>query len=116
MERVIQILEQYRRCSVNYQQDDWVNLLSLAEFAYNNSVHTLTCVTPFFVNYGLHPCFNISLPTTFVNPSPEGRARVLEELYHDLSLELRLASERYKKHTDRHLSVTRPLLLATWSG
>ena len=34
-ERVNQILEQYLRCSVNYQQDYWVNLLSLAEFAYN---------------------------------------------------------------------------------
>ena len=31
-ERVNQILEQYLRCSVSYQQDDWVNILSLAEF------------------------------------------------------------------------------------
>ena len=37
MKRVNQILEQYLRCSLNYQQDDWVGLLSLTEFAYNNS-------------------------------------------------------------------------------
>ena len=105
-ERVNQILEQYLRCSVSYQQDDWVNLLSLAEFAYNNSLHASTGVTPFFANYGLHPRFNISLPTTSVNPSAEDRARILEELHHDLSLELSLASERYKKQADRHRSAT----------
>ena len=57
-------------------------------------------------NYGLHPRFNISLPTTSVNPSAEDRARILEELHHDLSLELSLASERYKKQADRHRSAT----------
>ena len=105
-ERVNQILEQYLRCSVSYQQDDWVDLLPLAEFAYNNSLHASTGVTPFFANYGLHPRFNISLPTTSMNPSAEGRARVLKELHHDLSLELSLAGERYKKQADRHRSAT----------
>ena len=97
LERVNQILEQYLRCSVSYHQDDWVNLVSLAELTYNNSLHALIDVTPFFANCGLHPRFNISLPTTFVNPSTEGRAHIIEELHHDLSFELSLAGERYKK-------------------
>src|SRR5437762_7421274 len=36
-ERMNQTLEQYLRIFCNYQQDDWANLLSLAEFSYNNS-------------------------------------------------------------------------------
>src|SRR5882724_8038857 len=40
--RVNQILEQYLRVYINYQQDDWVNLLPLAEFAYNNTLHSAT--------------------------------------------------------------------------
>ena len=39
------ILEQYLQVYVNYQQDDWVNLLPLAEFAYNNTSHSMTMVT-----------------------------------------------------------------------
>ena len=86
--RVNQILEQYLRCSVSYQQDDWVNLVSIAEFINNNSLHASIIVAPFFANYGLHPRFNISFLTTSVNPSAEGRACVLEELHHDLTLDL----------------------------
>ena len=52
-ERFNQILEQYLRCSLSYQQDDWVDLLPLAEFTYNNSLHASTRVTPFFANYDL---------------------------------------------------------------
>src|SRR5437588_3761461 len=36
-ERVNQTLETYIRTFINYDQDDWVQMLPLAEFAYNNS-------------------------------------------------------------------------------
>src|SRR5882724_8499756 len=49
-EWVNQILEQYLWVYINYQQDEWVNLLPLAEFAYNNMSHSVTMVTPFFTN------------------------------------------------------------------
>ena len=48
-------MEQYLRCIINYQQDDWTDLLFLVEFAYNNTLHSSTKQTPFFSNYGHHP-------------------------------------------------------------
>jgi len=41
MEQQNQTFEQYLRAFCNYKQDDWQELLPLAEFAYNNSVHAL---------------------------------------------------------------------------
>ncbi|CEO95067.1 hypothetical protein PBRA_009599 [Plasmodiophora brassicae] len=41
-ERVNQVLEQYLRCYVNYQQDDWAQRLPIAEFAYNTASHSAT--------------------------------------------------------------------------
>src|SRR5882724_5939531 len=41
-EQVNQIVEQYLWVYINYQQDDWVNLLPLAEFTYNNTSHSVT--------------------------------------------------------------------------
>ena len=54
-ERTNAILEQYLRAYVNYQQDNWTELLTLAEFAYNNSKQEMIKHTPFFANYGYHP-------------------------------------------------------------
>ena len=54
-ERVNQSLEQYLRIFCNHRQDDWVKLLSSAEFAYNNAAHESTGLSPFFIEYGYHP-------------------------------------------------------------
>src|SRR5207245_2580774 len=58
-ERSNQTLEQYLRVYCNYQQDNWADLLPLAEFAYNNAPSATTGVSPFFANKGYHP--NISV-------------------------------------------------------
>jgi len=54
-----QTLEQYLHIDCNYQQDNWADLLPLAEFAYNNTPSATTGVSPFFANKGYHP--NISV-------------------------------------------------------
>ena len=51
-ERVNQELEQYLRLFVNERQDDWVDLLPLAEFQYNNHVHSSTQHPPFLLDGG----------------------------------------------------------------
>ncbi len=51
-ERLNQIVEQYLRSFINFQQDDWVMLLPVAQLAYNTAETETTKVTPFFANYG----------------------------------------------------------------
>jgi hypothetical protein len=48
------MLEWYLGSYVNYRQDNWVKWLPLAKFAYNNSVHESTGVTPYFAWTGHH--------------------------------------------------------------
>ena len=54
-ERLNQVLEQYLRCYTSYRQNDWSQLLPLAEFSYNNSQHAATGLSPFFALRGYHP-------------------------------------------------------------
>lgn len=54
-ERTNQTLEQYLRCYVDYNLDDWSRYLSTAEFAYNNAKHESTGYSPFFLEYGRNP-------------------------------------------------------------
>jgi len=50
-----QIIELYLQAFVNQEQDDWVHLLPMAEFAYNNSTTTASGISPFYAIYGFHP-------------------------------------------------------------
>jgi RNase H-like domain found in reverse transcriptase/Reverse transcriptase (RNA-dependent DNA polymerase)/Integrase zinc binding domain/Chromo (CHRromatin Organisation MOdifier) domain/gag-polyprotein putative aspartyl protease len=54
-ERLNQTLEQYLRNYVNEKQDNWVELLPTAQFAYNSAKSEPTGVTPFFANHGYEP-------------------------------------------------------------
>ena len=92
-ERVNQILKQYLWCTIIYQQENWVDLLAMAEFSYNNSIHASTKVSPFFANYGFHLRFNISIPEISVNPLPKMHTHTLQDVHCDLSLNLRAAKQ-----------------------
>lgn len=54
-ERFNAVMEQYLRSYVSYQQDDWLSMLPMAEFAANNHSSETTQVSPFFANTGRHP-------------------------------------------------------------
>jgi hypothetical protein len=54
-ERVNSGIEQYLRAFMNFHQSEWVQWLSLAEFAANNVISETTGVSPFFANYGFNP-------------------------------------------------------------
>ena len=104
-ERINQSLEQYLRFYVNYQQDDWVDLLPIAEFVYNNTPHTATGVTPFFANKGYHPRMTVSLEDI---PSHEAHlvAVDLQDLHAYLREQIKIANEDAAKFADRHRGPT----------
>src|SRR5260221_314540 len=54
-EQVNQEIEAYLWVFVSHHQDDWADWLPLAEFAYNNRIHSTTCHTPFKLDSGQHP-------------------------------------------------------------
>lgn len=58
-ERVNQEIEQYLRTFINKRQDNWVEWLPLAEFAYNDRVHSSTRTTLFRLNTGQDPRLGI---------------------------------------------------------
>jgi len=54
-ERVNQSLEQYLRMFSNYEQNNWTELLLMAEFAYNNLITSATSLSLFYTNYEYYP-------------------------------------------------------------
>jgi hypothetical protein len=62
-ERQNQTLEAYLRAYCNEHKDNWGKFLSMAEFAYNNSKHATTGISPFRALYGYDPSITIETGT-----------------------------------------------------
>ena len=54
-ERINQEIGIFLRHYMNYQQDNWIDWLTTAEFQYNNKKHAAMDRTPFKLNFGRHP-------------------------------------------------------------
>ena len=83
-EKMNQTLEQYLRIYCNYEQDNWANLLSLAEFSYNNSYQPSIDCSPFYSNYS----YNLEFTLNFQNPVSTPTAKIFADLLHSIHVHL----------------------------
>jgi len=99
-ERTNQTLEQYLRIYCNYQQDNWLELLSLAEFAYNNAPSAITGVSPFFANKGYHPNLSVYPERDIASSRARDFVVDLDELQSTLKEEIAKAQRHYQPSAD----------------
>jgi hypothetical protein len=103
-ERLNQTLEQYLRVFSNYQQDNWSELLPLAEFAYNNTPGATTGVSPFFANKGYHPNLTVIPGLNLVSQRAQEYVANLDELHAELRSQMKQAQKRYQGPADKRRS------------
>ena len=105
-ERQNNTMEAYLRVFVNFEQNDWVRLLPMAEFAYNTTKNASTGYTPFELNCGYHPRVSYkkdldlrSKSKTVEELSSKLRNLITvcqEKLYHAQELQKRAHNKRVK--------------------
>jgi len=107
-ERVNQILEQYLRMFTTRQQDDWADLLPIAEFAYNNAIHSATGLSPFYATYGYHPSISFATSAISTVPAAEDRIQYLQHIHEEIKTMLQIAGDQAKRKYDsaKHLHHT----------
>ena len=99
-ERVNQVLEQYLRIFVDYDQAKWVQLLPTAAFAYNNSFHESIKMSPFYANYGYNPTFQVELKDV-KSPDAKERIQYIHTLHEILQHEIANAQKAFSEHADK---------------
>uniref|UniRef100_A0A8C5QVR1 Uncharacterized protein n=1 Tax=Leptobrachium leishanense TaxID=445787 RepID=A0A8C5QVR1_9ANUR len=99
-ERTNQIVEQYLRCYTCHLQDDWVDLLPAAEFAYNSGHHQSLRESPFFLTYGYHPSLLPDLPRMEAVPDAHERLERLRDGHRQARHLLQQAQDTYKAYAD----------------
>jgi len=99
-ERLNQTIEANLRAFVGHEQDNWVGLLPMAEFAYNNSITMGNGMSPFYANYGFHPVSSDPAATGPLNPASKLYAHWMHTVHKVSADQLEAAHERMRCYTD----------------
>ena len=91
-----QVIEQYLREYMNYEQTNWVPLLSVAQLTYNISINVITRQTPFFTNHEYN--VNLFLELKEVTVLTE-QVKVTADKMHKLHKELQTDIEFLSHHS-----------------
>jgi len=100
-ERINQELEQYLRVFINHRQEQWPDWLGMAEFAYNNKVHTATKTSPFKANYGQDPKMGFKGRRKRKYEAAEKFIERIRKIQEKAKAVLEKAQEKMKKFTNR---------------
>ena len=87
IERQNQILEHYLRIYANNKQTNWANLLSLAEFAYNNNHYSFADSTSFYLMFNYYFEIRYKVENNFLKKKilfANQRIKQLQTLRNDL--------------------------------
>jgi hypothetical protein len=95
-------LEQYLRVFTNHRQIDWAEWLPLAEFAYNNRIHSSTQRTPFEVDSGQHPRMGIEPHRTTKLEAAEEFVKRIKKIREEAQSALQRAAEDMARFHDVH--------------
>jgi hypothetical protein len=100
-ERMIQFIEQHLRHYLDWNQDNWVELLPLAQFALNNAKNTSTGEVPHFANLGRYPRMS------WTTISTDGRsneailqATHMQRMHNTMSKDIKWAEQKMKRYYD----------------
>jgi len=100
-ERINQVIKSYLRSYCNYEQNDWASMLAMAEYAYNNSKHSSTKISPFYSNYGFKPRTTWPTEIQFKNPASELYGHYMTSIHTKLKEKLSEAMESMKKNYNK---------------
>jgi hypothetical protein len=100
-ERINRVIEAYLRSYCNFEQNDWAEMLAMAEFAYNNSKRSTTQISPVYANYGYEPRANWPKNIQFRNPASEMYGHYMTSIHEILLSQLKMAQSTMAKYYDR---------------
>ena len=99
MERLNQMLEQYLQNYINYQQDNWVELLPVAQLVYNTAKNATIGCTLFYANYGFEADVkNVPRGLQPVAQRAKVKVKYLTQLHQQLHQDIAFASQQMAKY------------------
>ena len=100
------VVEMVLRCVLHADRDhsSWESVLPTVEFVINNSPSQSTGYTPFYLNYGFHPCTPADLIRDHDVTLVEGVNNFVDRMQRNFSIAVKFlnrAKDRMKEQSDR---------------
>src|ERR1700677_5095486 len=99
-ERINQDLELFLRIFINHRQSDWFNWISIAEFSYNNKVHSSTKFSPFYLNSGFNPRMGVKPIRDIKHKTAADFTSRMKSVREEAEAALTKASDEMKRFAD----------------
>ncbi len=112
--RVNQEIEAYLQVFIGHCQDDWADWLPLAEFSYNNCIHSSTCQTPFELNMGQHPQLGIEPICTSSVEAADTFVSWMHQMQEEAKAALQHAADTMKLYYDQNHCAAPKYQLGDW--
>jgi len=100
-ERVNQELKQYLRIFIDHRQEQWLDWLGMAEFAYNNKVYSSTKTSPFRANYRQDPRMGFEGRKKEKYKGTKRFTKKMKEIQEEAKAALGKAQAEMKKYANR---------------
>ena len=100
-EKVNQELEQYLRMFIDHRQEQWPDWLGMAEFVYNNKMHSSTKMLPFKANYRQDPRMGFEMRKKRKYEGAKKFMTKMREIQKKAKAALGKVQEEMKKYIDR---------------
>src|SRR5260221_2902390 len=101
MEQVNQEIKAYLQIFVSHHQDDWADWLPLAEFTYNNCIHSATCHTLFKLDSGQHPQMGSEPTRSSAVEATDDFAQQTSQMQDEVKAALKHATDEMAWYYDR---------------
>ena len=83
-------------------------MLLLTEYSYNNFVTTATQISPFYVNYGFHPCTTWPVEMESKNPASKNYAHWILGVHDMCNSYLKKTSEKITRYYNKSKKTVPP--------
>ena len=108
-EHINQVIEAYLRSYCNYEQNDWSEMLPIAEYAYNSSKLSATKISPFYANYRFEPRTNWPTEIQFRNPASEMYGHYMNGVHTTMKQRLEASIEAMGKYYNKKRKTISPI-------
>ena len=86
---------------IDRDKKNWADWIAIAQFSYNDKIHTSTGYSPFFMNYRLHPYKGQYMKPSEQSPEADKFVIQMKEIWDQAMKSLEKTNERMKKAVEK---------------